>query len=162
MNDLVKQENTKVQEIDKANQELEGRFKTDLEGNVITDDNGLPVFRDKLAMKITDKDLHFMWGVLKDLMEYNIEYYEKTLEERKAFLASKRNGSKIKAYGQHIVPEEEVEKVFTLMQLLAEQEKFHDRQYMMELPSNYFFGLWKVFQEVRKHGVYEGHQGKTS
>lgn len=148
----------KDNKVEEVNKELDSRFLKDEEGEIMLDEHGNPLFKDRLAMKITTKDLHFMWNCLKDLLEFNTAEYNRTLKEREDEAKSK--GVKVKAYGAHVIPPDEVNNIFDLMEMMGAQEKHTDKQYMLELPSNYFFGCWRAYREILALGVYGNQVGK--
>ena len=114
---------------------------TDEKGEVILDENSLPKFKASLAIKVTNKELHFIWNVIKDLLELNIKEAEESFKRTKKYM--------------FLIPREEVDSMLTLMEMVASYEKEGDkRSFYMTLPINYFVGMWKVHNLAREIKLY--------
>ena len=96
----------------------------DKKGNVVLDDNGRMKFKDVIRWSVTHAELMFLWTNCKMILE------------------------------EGLVPPDDREMVFDLMMKLAEQEKVTTRPYDIELPINFFTGLWHVNNSCRKFDLY--------
>lgn len=159
MGDLINFPQKENKALEEANKDLDSRFIKDSEGNVLTDENDMPVFRDRLGIKITNKDLKFIWQCIADLLNYNVEFYQESLRNNQAEL-DKRGITSTKAVGRHLVMPEEVPRLISVMEMLAGQEKKTNKQFMLELPSNYFYGTWCALKEIMALGMYNQYAGK--
>jgi len=92
-------------------------------GDVTTDDIGRPVFKDQIQW---DTDTAELSAIL--------ECCNKVLENR-------------------VVPHEEVDGVFELMEKVSRLES-PKRQYTATLPVNYFVGMWHVVNTCRKFDLF--------
>lgn len=96
------------------------------------DENGLIIHEEGIEFKCSHNDLLFIHTVCKDMLEANL------------------------------VPPMEVDKVITLMEMLAEQEKKAWDYGCFFLPINYFIGMWHCLNTGRSFDIYSKNKTKAN
>ena len=93
-------------------------------GEVKLDSVGRPIFKERIVMPTTTGEHRALWTCIKAAIESGI------------------------------IPEPELDAVFELMEMLAVQEQDTRKEYTIDLPINYFIGLWHCVNTCRKFDLF--------
>jgi hypothetical protein len=111
-----------LQRADEVQLELQKGMVKDEEGNVVLDEIGNPVFKDKIRWMTDGPQIRALWECCKVFLENTDPRY---------------------------IPEELKESILHTMDMLAKAHRKTNKQYRYEMPVNYFTGLWQVVRYVK-------------
>lgn len=121
---LLKKIETGLEKKRDLHQVLSKNYEVDEKGEPVLDDNGKPIFKDIIELRLNGSEVKLAWECGKHLLE---------------------------AGG---VPEPEIDSVLHFMEVMANNHRSSRAKYTVQLPVNYVVGGWHIINSCRKFDLF--------